>query len=132
VHYSEALCRMTIVDADYVASVLNRDDTGSDQRVDVKTLALIRIAALAATASSAHSFAAEVDLAIRSGASPDEVVGVLTGIAPIIGSATLAMAAPALALALGFDTEQALESTGSASSGADESEFDGPGDRSAP
>ena len=54
--------------------------------------------------------------ATTAGASPDEIVGILTGIAPIIGSAALATAAPALALALGYDTELALESPGGARS----------------
>jgi 4-carboxymuconolactone decarboxylase len=43
---------------------------------------------------------------VSAGASEDEIVDVLTAIAPIVGLARLAAAAPRLALALGYDVEQ--------------------------
>jgi alkylhydroperoxidase/carboxymuconolactone decarboxylase family protein YurZ len=106
--YTEALRRMAIADSDYTAALLRADDRVVPE-VDPKTLALVRIAALAGAGASVHSYAVEVDKALCAGAMAAEIVSVLTGIAPVIGSAALAAAAPALALALGYDTEVALE-----------------------
>lgn len=106
--YTEALRRMAIADAEYTAALL-RADVRVVPEVEPRTLAFVRIAALAGAGASAHSYAVEVDRAVCAGAQPAEIVSVLTGIAPVIGSAALAAAAPALALALGYDIEGALE-----------------------
>lgn len=107
--FTDALRKMAIVDTDYVAALMRRDACQLTPAVPPRAIALARIAALAGSGASVHSYAAEVDDALASGASPAEIVGTLAGIAPIIGSAALAEAAPALALALGYDTELALE-----------------------
>jgi len=109
VDYTDALRRIAIVDATYVGALLRGEDAELAHRVDTKALALAEVAALAGSRAPAHSYAVVVDEALAAGASPDEIVGILTGVAPIIGSAALAAAAPALALALGYDTELALE-----------------------
>lgn len=107
--YTDALRRMTIVDSGYVETLLRGADAGLAPCVAPGTLALARIAALAGAGASKHSYAVQVDAALGSGLSPEEIVGVLAGIAPVIGSAATATAAPALALALGYDTEAGLE-----------------------
>lgn len=116
VDYTDALRRIAMVDAAYVNALLSGDDAELRPSVDRSVLALARVAALAASRAPEHSYAVAVEEATTAGASPDEIVGILTGIAPIIGSAALATAAPALALALGYDTELALESPGGARS----------------
>ncbi len=78
--------------------------------MDHKICALARIAALIASDSSISSYHWAIDDAIAKGASEAEVVGVLHTVAPIVGLARVAAAAPGLALALGYDVEQALES----------------------
>jgi hypothetical protein len=50
----------------------------------------------------------EVACALRDGCSADEVVAVLPVIAPLVGSLRLMAAAPAIAVALGYDLETAL------------------------
>lgn len=107
--YTDVLRRLTIVDAEYVAELLRGDDPRLTPPVRDPAMTLARVAALAGCRAPAHAYAAVVDEALGQGLSRDEIVGVLAGIAPIIGSAALAAAAPALALALGYDTELALE-----------------------
>jgi 4-carboxymuconolactone decarboxylase len=71
--------------------------------LDARTHALARVAALIAAESAVASYLWAVDSAIEAGASEDDVVDVLTAIAPIVGLARLSTAAPQLALALGYD-----------------------------
>ena len=78
--------------------------------LDHKICALARIAALIASNSAVSSYQWAIDDAIANGATDAEIVGVLQSVAPIVGLARVASAAPGLALALGYDVEQALES----------------------
>ena len=80
--------------------------TGSNHKI----CALARIAALIATNSAVSSYQWAIDDAFANGATDAEIVAVLQSVAPIVGLARVASAAPALALALGYDVEQALES----------------------
>jgi alkylhydroperoxidase/carboxymuconolactone decarboxylase family protein YurZ len=70
---------------------------------DNKTNALNRVAALIAAESALASYQWAVDAAMAAGASDDDIVDVLTAVAPIVGLARTTAAAPALALALGYD-----------------------------
>ena len=78
------------------------------QKIDGKTLALVRIAAIIAVRGAVPSFGEEIDAATASGATVDEVVDVLVGLIPVLGLPRVVAAAPNLALALGFDVESAL------------------------
>jgi 4-carboxymuconolactone decarboxylase len=71
--------------------------------------ALVRLAAYVALNASAHAYARAVEVAVRSGASPDEMVGVLFAVAPAVGVARVVSAAPKLASAMGFDVDRAIE-----------------------
>ncbi len=44
------------------------------------------------------------------GASAAEIVDVLVGVVPVVGLPSVVAAAPNLALALGYDTDEAMES----------------------
>ncbi len=77
--------------------------------LDPKTLALIRLAALVAVGGALPSYGALADDAVNAGASAAEIVEVLIGVVPIVGFPSVVAAAPNLALALGYDTEDALE-----------------------
>jgi alkylhydroperoxidase/carboxymuconolactone decarboxylase family protein YurZ len=77
--------------------------------LDRKVCALTRIAALVASDSSVSSYQWAIDDAMANGAIEAEIVGILHAVAPVVGLARIAAAAPALALALGYDVEQALE-----------------------
>lgn len=86
------------------------DDTGLDSAVlDPKTIALIRLAALVAVGGAVASYGAQVNAAVDAGATAAEIVDVLVGVIPVVGLPRVVAAAPALALALGYDTGEALE-----------------------
>jgi 4-carboxymuconolactone decarboxylase len=72
--------------------------------LDAKTLALVRLGAVAAMGGGAvASYGALTDEALAAGASVADVVDVLFGVLPIVGTARVVAAAPELALALGHD-----------------------------
>jgi 4-carboxymuconolactone decarboxylase len=78
--------------------------------LDTKSLALVRLAALIAVGGgSGPSYGEATDAAVSSGASPSEIVAVLVGVQPVVGMARVVAAAPQLGMALGYDTEAALE-----------------------
>jgi alkylhydroperoxidase/carboxymuconolactone decarboxylase family protein YurZ len=79
------------------------DADGSN--LDSKTLALSRVAALVASESALSSYQWAIDHALAVGATDDDIVDVLTAVAPVIGLARLASAVPKLALALGYDID---------------------------
>lgn len=80
--------------------------TGLDGKAD----ALVRLAALIAMCAPASCYRSPVDAALSSGADVDDVLGTLVAIAPIVGLSRLVPASVALALALGYDVEAAIES----------------------
>ena len=88
------------------------DSIFADEIVDVenltlgdKTRALVRLAALIATESAAPSYQWAVSVALAAGVSEDDVVCVLMSVAPIVGLARVASAAPMLASALGYELD---------------------------
>ena len=103
--YTERLRHLAIQDA----HVADRDggaiDAGATD-LDPKTLALVRLAALVAVGGAVPSYGAQADVALSAGASAAEIVDVLFGVAPVVGYARVVSAAPKLAIALGFDTDE--------------------------
>ena len=55
------------------------------------------------------SYGAEADAAVNAGATAAEIVEVLVSVIPIVGFPCVVAAAPKLAVALGYDTDEALE-----------------------
>lgn len=78
-------------------------------RLDPKTLALVRLAALVAVRGAVPSYGAEADAAVSAGATVAEIVGVLVSVVPVVGLPSVVAAAPSLAMALGYDVDAALE-----------------------
>jgi 4-carboxymuconolactone decarboxylase len=78
-------------------------------KLDPKMRALARLAAYVALDASAHAYLRAVEVSVRCGASPDEMVGVLFAVAPVVGVARVVSAAPKLASAMGFDVDRAIE-----------------------
>src|SRR3954451_25187102 len=110
VEYQERLRSMAISDDRFVASVLGMGrDTIDASGLDPKTHAMVRLAALMAVDAGQVSYNASAELALASGASVDEIVGILIAVAPAIGLGRVVSAAPELGLALGYDVEAALE-----------------------
>lgn len=102
--YMERLRRLAINDA------RDMEVGGADApRLDSKTLELVRIAALVAVGGAVPSYGAQADAAVNAGATAAEIVDVLVGVVPIVGLPCAVAEAPKLALALGYDVEDALE-----------------------
>ena len=66
-------------------------------------------AALVAVGGAVPSYGAEADAAVSAGATTAEIVDVLVGVIPVVGLPGVVAAAPKLALALGYNTDDALE-----------------------
>jgi len=86
-----------------------KQDTIEVSGLDPKTHAMVTLAALLAVDAAPSSYNANAELALASGASLDEIIGILIAIAPAVGLGRVVSAAPELGLALGYDVEAALE-----------------------
>ncbi len=103
---ADMLRRLALNDEATVGSIFGAaldDDVPSE--LGDKTRALVRIAALIATDAAAASYQWAVGSALSAGVVEDEVVGVLLSVAPLVGVARVAAAAPALASALGYEVD---------------------------
>ncbi len=69
----------------------------------------MRLAALVAVGGAVPSYSAQADAAVGAGASVAEIVDVLVGVVPVVGFPCVVAAAPKLALALGYDTDDVFE-----------------------
>ena len=85
------------------------DTPEPDRALDPRTLALVRLAALAAVGGAVSSYGSQADAAVDAGASAAEMVDVLVGVVPVVGIPCVVAAAPKLALALGYDSDEALD-----------------------
>ena len=108
VDYTDLLRRLSLNDDRIAAEVLR--DAGSRSAkppliLDMRTLALVRLAALVAVGGAVPSYGAQADAAVEAGATVDEIVEVLLGVIPVVGLPCVVAAAPKLALALGHDVD---------------------------
>ena len=106
--YTEQLRRLAINDPRLVDD-LDRGTGLETQELDPKTLTLVRLAALVAVGGAIPSFGAHADAAVDAGATAAEIVAVLIGVVPVVGLPCAVKAAPRLAMALGYDTDDAFE-----------------------
>ena len=106
VDYTDRLRCLAINETRFVESVHVEVESGD---LNPKTLALVRLAALVAVGGAVPSYGAQVDAAVNAGATVAEIVDVLVGVVPVVGMPSVVAAAPKLALALGYDIDEALE-----------------------
>ena len=106
--YTDRLRRLAINDAEFAEECAAGAVVESGE-LDPKTLALVRLAALVAVDGAVPSYGAEADAAVNAGATAAEIVEVLVSVIPIVGFPCVVAAAPKLAVALGYDTDEALE-----------------------
>jgi alkylhydroperoxidase/carboxymuconolactone decarboxylase family protein YurZ len=105
--YLERLRCLAINDERFAVASVGGEGGAMD--LDRKTLALTRLAALIAAGGTAvPSYGALSDAALDAGATVAEIVDVLIGVIPIVGLPSVVAAAPKLAMALGYDTNDAL------------------------
>ena len=106
--YQECLRRLAVNDAEFAEGRVPEVDVESDG-LDPKTLALVRLAALVAVGGSGPSYGAQADAAVSSGATATDTVNVLVGVIPIVGLPRAVAAARKLAMAIGYDMDDALD-----------------------
>jgi 4-carboxymuconolactone decarboxylase len=106
----ETLRRLALHDEGCIESVLGmhlKHDEAAG--LDPKTHALVRVGALVALGAGPVSYHWAVETALAAGATTDDIVGTLVAVAPISGLARVVSAAPEVALAIGYDLDQAFE-----------------------
>jgi 4-carboxymuconolactone decarboxylase len=84
-----------------------REQLRADSSLDAKTFALVKIAALVALDAAPASYLFQVQGALDAGASPREILGVLTAVAPQTGMTRVVSAAPEIMIALGLELPDA-------------------------
>jgi 4-carboxymuconolactone decarboxylase len=108
----EAFRRLAIGDTALLATVADPDGgspgaPGLDERIE----SLIRVAVLVPLDAPQSSYRPAVEAAIRAGASLDDLLATLVATAASVGSPRVVAAAPRIALAAGYDVDEALEET---------------------
>ena len=106
--YTERLRCLAINDARLAEDCVGGAGVAFEE-LDPKTLALVRLAALVAVGGALPSYGAQADAAVSAGATAAEIVDVLVGVVPVVGLPRVVAAAPKLAMALGYDIDDALE-----------------------
>jgi 4-carboxymuconolactone decarboxylase len=108
IEYQEHLRRLALHDNTFVGS-LTAEETPTSSALDERTLALVRVAATIALDAASASFQHAVAQALAAGATCDEIVATLEAVTPVTGTSRVVASAPKIALALGYDVEEALE-----------------------
>lgn len=73
--------------------------------LDPKTYSLANIAALIAADAAPASYVFQVALALDSGVTPEEILGLLIALNPTVGNVRIVSAAAEIAFALGIDLD---------------------------
>ena len=105
--YQETLRRLAIFDEELVTAGFGLDLTRTSV-LDLKTAALLQLAASVAIGSSAVCLEWSAARALAAGATKDEIADVLLAIAPVAGIGRVVSAAPQVAMALEYDIEATL------------------------
>jgi 4-carboxymuconolactone decarboxylase len=109
--YEDTLRKLSVRDNDCIERLLAHQEANeAASRLDGKTHALVRVAALIAVDAPPPSYMDAIASARQWDASNDEIVGCLIAVLPAVGVARVVSAAPKVGLALGYDVDAALES----------------------
>jgi alkylhydroperoxidase/carboxymuconolactone decarboxylase family protein YurZ len=106
--FQETLRRLAIFDEGFAEAGFG-PGLGQTSALDAKTVALLQVAVSVAIGSSAVCLQWSAARALAAGATKDEITGVLMAIVPVAGLGRIVSAAPAVATALDYDVEAALE-----------------------
>jgi 4-carboxymuconolactone decarboxylase len=108
--HEERLRRLVLHDEGCIHSMLGIDLSDDEAPgLDPKTEALVRLGGLVAMGAARVSYYWAAEAALDAGASAEDVVGTLIAVAPISGLARVVSATPEVALAIGYDIDQAFE-----------------------
>jgi len=106
--FQEILRRLAIFDEELAGTESGLGLPGISA-LDAKTTALLQVGVSVAIGSSAVCLEWSATRALAAGAIKDEIAEVLLAIAPVAGLGRVVSAAPALAAALDYDIDTALE-----------------------
>jgi alkylhydroperoxidase/carboxymuconolactone decarboxylase family protein YurZ len=105
-HVEQLLRRLALNDEKLVGSVLSpTPDVARARGLDRKAQALVQVGALLSVGACTASLRWTVEQAQSTGATDEEIVGVLVAIGPVVGLARVVAGAPRLALAMGYEVE---------------------------
>jgi 4-carboxymuconolactone decarboxylase len=108
--HEEGLRRLVLHDEGCIQSMLGIHLSDNDAAgLDPKTQALVRLGGLVAMGAAPVSYHWAAEAALNAGATTEEVVGTLIAVAPISGLARVISATSEVALAIGYDLDQAFE-----------------------
>ncbi|HEX2370640.1 MAG TPA: hypothetical protein VHM94_15545 [Acidimicrobiia bacterium] len=106
----DRLRRLALNDEAMIESILSvGHEAIATSALDQRTHALVRLTSLLVVGGAPVTHYWAVENALNAGVSAAEVVGTLFAVAPIAGIARVVADVPAVALALGYDLEAALE-----------------------
>lgn len=101
---TDALTALAVGDSSVLGAATEmREQLQTDSGLDPRTFSLVKIAALIALDAPPASYLWQVAAALDSGATPREILGVLTAVAPQAGFAKVIAAAPEIMVALGLE-----------------------------
>jgi 4-carboxymuconolactone decarboxylase len=101
---SQALAALAIGDAGVLGEAADmREHLRAGTGLDPKTFSLVKIGALVALDAAPASYIWQVRAALEAGASAQEILGVLTAVAPQTGMPRVVAAAPEIMVALGLE-----------------------------
>jgi 4-carboxymuconolactone decarboxylase len=107
--FRERLRRLAVHDDRILEELVVHGSSFAPNVTDRRTDVLLRIAAMIALDAAPSSFQHAAAHALAAGATREEIVAVLEAVAPVVGAARVVLCAPKLALALGYDVDEALE-----------------------
>ena len=108
--HEEGLRRLVLHDEGCIQSMLGIHLSNNQAPgLDPKTQALIRLGGLVAMGAAPLSYQWAASAALDAGASAEDVVDALVAVAPISGLARVISAIPEVAIAIGYDIDQAFE-----------------------
>jgi alkylhydroperoxidase/carboxymuconolactone decarboxylase family protein YurZ len=100
---TETLAKLALSDPELLLAGLElRADWQARSGLDSRTFSLVKIAALIALDAPPSSYLWQVANALDAGATPADLLGVLTAVAPQVGGPRVVAAAPELMVALGL------------------------------
>jgi 4-carboxymuconolactone decarboxylase len=105
----QTLSDMSTGDLDLLEETLKaRQQWQQDSGLDPRTYSLVKIAALIALDAPPASYLWQVANALDSGATPEDITGVLRAIAPQVGGPRCMSAAPEIMVALGLSLPEGV------------------------
>lgn len=104
------LRRLALNEEGALAALLGTQfDRDASAGLDAKTRALLHLAAIIVVGASPVTYQWATQAALAAGATDEQIVGTLITVMPVSGLTSAVSAAPELAIALGYEVDEALE-----------------------